>query len=121
MKPILSLAKTSMQKINHCIVSVFCSLLAINYAVAAPGDGFDIGGPGDDSALAGITNFIQDIVDFVDGPVALAFSFVSIAGMAVTWAIAPKMTGAMGVFIRVLIAVIIILNIGAWIAAYQGD
>ena len=31
------------------------------------------------------------------------------------------MTGAMGVFIRVLIAVIIILNIGAWIAAYQGD
>ena len=119
MKPILSLAKTSMQKINHCIVSVFCSLLAINYAVAAPGDGFDIGGPGDDSPLAGITNFIQDMVDFIDGPIALAFSFISIAGMAITWAVAPKMVGAMAVFFRIMVAVIILMNVAVWIAAYQ--
>jgi len=41
--------------------------------------------------------------------------------MAITWAVAPKMVGAMAVFFRIMVAVIIILNIAVWIAAYQGQ
>lgn len=89
-------------------------ILTMNQAYAD----YDIGGP-DDGPLARITSFVQDVVNWVDGPVALAFSFFSIAGMAIAWAIAPKMVAAMGVFVRITIAVIIILNIGVWIAAYN--
>jgi len=79
---------------------------------------YDIGTP-DDGPLTQFTAFIQDIVNFVDGPVALAFSFFSIAGFAVTWAVAPKMMGAMGLALRIVLAVVVILNIGVWITALQ--
>lgn len=80
---------------------------------------FDIGGP-DSGPLAGITNFLQEVVNFVNGPIALGFSFFCIAGMAMTWAFAPKFVAAMGTFVRITIAVIIILNVGVWITAYAG-
>lgn len=87
------------------------------YACQAHAD-YDIGGP-DSGPWAKLTTFVQDVVNLVDGPVALAFSFFSITGMALTWALAPKFVAALGVFARVTIAVVVILNVGAWIAAYQ--
>ena len=77
---------------------------------------YDIGGPSG-GPFSKIVKFIQDIVNLIDGPVALAFSFFSIAGVAIVWAIAPKMMGAMGLGVRIIIAIIIILNIGTWITA----
>lgn len=77
---------------------------------------YDIGGS-DTGIFARITSFVQDIVNFIDGPVALAFSFLSIAGLAITWAVAPQAMKAMGLAVRIVIAVIIILNIGVWITA----
>lgn len=82
---------------------------------------YDIGAPDTGSPLEGINSFLQDVVNWVSGPIAVGFSFLSIAGMAIVWAYEPKMTGAMGAFFRVIVAVIIILNVGVWITAYQGE
>jgi len=101
-------------KIEGALLFIIGSILTVNYAHAD----YDIGGP-DDGPLARLTTFVQMVVNFVDGPVAFAFSFFSIVGMALTWAIAPKMVAAMGVFVRVTIAVIVILNVGVWITAYN--
>ena len=79
---------------------------------------YDIGGP-EDGVFAAMTNFVQDIVNFIDGPVALAFSFFSIVGLAITWAVAPKALQAMGMALRIVIAIIVILNVGVWITAFQ--
>lgn len=101
-------------KIERAFFSVFASLLLASQAHAD----FDIGGP-DAGPFAKITAFVQDVINLIDGPVALAFSFISLAGLAITWAVAPKMVAAMGTALRVVIAVIVILNIGAWIVALQ--
>lgn len=77
---------------------------------------YDIGAP-DSGPFARITSFFQDIINLIDGPIALGFSFVSLAGLAATWAFAPQLLKAMGTATRIIIAVIIILNIGAWITA----
>lgn len=101
-------------KIETALFSIFASLLIASQAHAD----FDIGGP-DSGPFAKITAFVQDVINLIDGPVALAFSFISLAGLAITWAVAPKMVAAMGTALRVIIAVIIILNVGAWIIALQ--
>ena len=102
------------QKVEGALFTIFSFIFLASYAHAD----YDIGGP-DSGPWAKITEFVQDVVNLVDGPVALVFSFFSIAGMALTWALAPKFVSALGVFARITIAIVVILNIGAWIAAYQ--
>lgn len=80
---------------------------------------YDIGTSGS-GPLDGIVTAIQYVVNIVDGPIALGFSFFSITAMAIFWAVAPKMIESMGVFFRVLVACIVILNIGVWIAYFKG-
>lgn len=106
----------SMQTIKTQCLMVYCFLIASSAHAA-----YDIGAPDSGSPLESINTFLQDVVNWVSGPIAVGFSFLSIAGMAVTWAVAPKMIGAMGTFFRVIVAVIIILNVGVWITAYQGE
>lgn len=101
-------------KIETAFFTLFSMILLAGNAHAD----YDIGGP-DSGPWAKITEFVQDVVNLVDGPVALAFSFFSIVGMALTWALAPKFVAALGVFARITIAIVVILNVGAWIAAYQ--
>ncbi|WP_166426177.1 TrbC/VirB2 family protein [Paraglaciecola sp. 20A4] len=92
-------------------------LTSIMFSSSAYAD-YDIGGPSS-GPWAALTEFAQDVINLIDGPVALTFSFISLVGMAITWAIAPKMMNAMGTFARVMIAVVVILNIGVWITALQ--
>ncbi|NRA71966.1 MAG: TrbC/VirB2 family protein [Gammaproteobacteria bacterium] len=103
---------TTKQKINILTISIFVFFTTSAYAE------YSIGGP-KTGPLAKVTAFVQDIINFIDGPVATAFSFFCIAGVAILWAIAPKMVMAMGTLMRVIIAIIIILNIGVWITAFR--
>ncbi len=114
MNKFVSLLKTAREK----TLSAYCSMFAFLFVATQAHADYDIGAP-TTGPFAAIGEFIQDIVNLVDGPVALAFSFFSIVGMAMTWAFAPKLSGALAIFARITIAIIIILNVGAWIAAYQ--
>lgn len=114
MKNTLNFLNNQKTKIQTATLSLFAWL---TLATTAHAD-FDIGGP-DAGPFAKIVAFVQDVINLIDGPVALAFSFISLAGLAITWAVAPKMVAAMGTALRVVIAVIVILNIGAWIVALQ--
>lgn len=116
MKKITSFSTQLMTKMRGLTLFLACALIATSVHAD-----YDIGGPGEDTPLGSINAFIQEVVNFVSGPIALSFSFLSIVGMAFTWAIAPKFIGAMGLGFRVMIAVIIALNVGAWLAAYAGE
>lgn len=111
MKKLKNLFNTTKKKLEGLMVLL---LLMSTNAYAD----YDIGGE-DAGWSAKITSFIQEVVNFIDGPIALAFSFFSLGGMALAWAVFPKVLQSMGVFLRVIIAVIVILNIGTWIAALQ--
>lgn len=105
-----------MLSVKNRMISLYATVLALFASTTARAE-YDIGGPAD-GPFAAIAAFVQDFVNLIDGPVALAFSFISIAGFAITWAVAPKMMGAMGLAVRIVIAVIVILNIGVWITAF---
>jgi len=112
---------TVIKQLNSAFSKAFWSGLVLVYGFLISTHSwadFDIGPPGT-GPFAKIGSFVQEIVNLVDGPIALAFSFFSLVGLAIAWAISPRAIGVIGVAVRVLIAVIIILNIGVWITALK--
>jgi len=84
------------------------------YSFVARAD-YDIGSA-DGDQFDKFTEFVQEMINFIDGPVALAFSFLSIVGLAILWAFSPR-TPIMGTVFRVVVAIVVVLNVGVWIAA----
>ena len=73
--------------------------------------GYDIGG-----ASAGIfsklTEFLQDVVDFLDGPAAVAIVVVSLIAAIVLWNVAPGRSEWVGRTFRAVASAIFLLDIG---------
>ena len=79
--------------------------------------GYDIGAP-TTGAFGKIGAFMQEVVDFIDGPTALFFTVVSIVVGAILYALSPK-SGAMGTIVRIVIAAIVALNVATWVVAFK--
>jgi len=93
------------------ILFVFAASLGASPALA----GYDLGTSEGPFSL--ITNWMQNFVDFMDGPAGVAMVVVSlIVGVAV-WIWAPK-SGAVGLIFRVVIGAIVVLNVGTWMASF---
>lgn len=103
-----------MKKVSCFINSTYVFLIAGFWSLVASAD-YDISAPST-GPFAKFTSFVQDVVNLIDGPIALAFSFISIVALAILWVAAPR-TPIMGMVVRVVIAVVIILNVGVWITA----
>lgn len=103
-----------MKKLSSVINRVSVFLASIFWVAVASAD-YDISAP-TTGPFAKFSEFVQDVVNLIDGPIALGFSFLSIAGLAFLWALAPR-TPIMGTVFRVVVAVVIILNVGVWITA----
>lgn len=73
---------------------------------------------GGSGVFAFFASLLQDLVDFMSGPFGTAAVIVSTIVGFVTWVFAPK-EGVMGVVLRVVVAAIVILNIGTWIVALR--
>ena len=100
------------------IVSFKAALTAVMFAlIAGPVfAGYSLGGSSS-GPFGKITQWMQDYIDFMDGPAALGIIVVSIivAVCALIWA--PK-SGAVGVLLRVVVGGMIMLNIGTWVASF---
>ena len=100
------------------IVSFKAAFAAITSAlVASPAfAGYALGGSSS-GPFGKITQWMQDYIDFMDGPAALGIIVVSIIVAVCAWIWAPK-SGAVGVLLRVVIGGIVMLNIGTWVASF---
>lgn len=102
-----------MRKVLKNITGTGLAILA-NTAFAGPS--LPTGGGAN---FAVFRTWMQNWVDFMAGPFGNAAVITAcIIGFA-TWAILPK-EGVVGIVLRVIVAAIVILNVGAWIASAQG-
>lgn len=99
------------------IVSFKAMVVAVvSVVLAAPAyAGYALGGG--TGTFGKLTQWMQDYVDFMDGPAAIAMIVVSIIIAVCAWVWAPK-SGAVGVLLRVVVAGIVVLNIGTWMASF---
>ncbi|WKB50505.1 hypothetical protein [Eleftheria terrae] len=65
-----------------------------------------------------ITEWLQMLVDFMDGPFGLAAVIISLLIAYCTWMFAPK-EGIVGPTLRIAVGGIVVLNVGAWIASLR--
>lgn len=86
------------------------SLLALDYDITEHTDG---GG----GAFSDLTDFIQSFISFIDGPVALLVSVVSVIIFCALYALNPR-EGNLGLAGRVAVSSIVILNVTTWIGAF---
>jgi type IV secretory pathway VirB2 component (pilin) len=80
--------------------------------------GTDIGAPSS-GFFAKMGKWLQEIVDFLEGPFGL---FVCVAGLAMAllvWAVGTKSGEGLGMLGRVTIAVLLIINIPALVVSLQ--
>lgn len=73
--------------------------------------GYDIGGTSA-SIFTKLTEFLQDVVDFLDGPAAVAIVVVSLIAAILLWNIAPGRSEWVGRTFRAIASAIFLLNIG---------
>jgi len=92
--------------------ALLISLLTTAYAHA----GYSLGGSGS-GPFAKLTEWMQDFIDFMDGPMGIGIVVISLILGVVVWIWAPK-SGAVGVLVRVVIGAIVILNVGTWMASF---
>jgi len=78
--------------------------------------GYSLGGS-TSGTFGKLTQWMQEYVDFMDGPAALAVIVVSIIVAVCAWIWAPK-SGAVGVLVRVVVGGIVILNVATWVASF---
>lgn len=95
----------------------FGVIVAFSMVSAPVMAGYDIGAPAT-GMFGKIGSFMQQVIDFIDGPTALFVTVISIAFAAFLWMVAPK-GGAAGWAVRVAIAAIIVLNISTWVVALK--
>jgi hypothetical protein len=72
--------------------------------------GYNIGGTSS-GIFAKLTEFLQDVVDFLDGPAAVAIVVVSLIGAIVLWNVAPGRSEWVGRTFRAIASAIFLLNI----------
>ena len=95
--------------------AVFAALMAV-FLAGPTFAGYSLGGSSS-GPFGKLTQWMQDYVDFMDGPAALAIIVVSIIIAVCAWIWAPK-SGAVGILVRVVIGGIVILNIGTWVVSF---
>jgi len=88
--------------------------------VAAPSAfATDIGAP-DDGLFAFIGTFLQQFVDFLEGPFGLVVPIIGLALAVGVWMLGTRGGESLGWIGRVVIGALIIVNIPAMIIAIQG-
>lgn len=92
------------------------SFLTAISASSAAWAGYDIGSPSS-GPFAKLGGWLQDYVDFMDGPFAIAAVVLSIILAVVIWNFAPR-EGIMSNLMRAVISGIVLLNIGTWITSF---
>lgn len=75
-------------------------------------------GDGGGATFAQLRAWMQDFVDFIDGPFGLAAVVISIVVAFTVWVFAPK-EGIMGPVLRVVIAGVAILNVAVMLASLR--
>ncbi len=93
------------------------ALLSALFLTPCAQAGVDISAPST-GWFALLGTLLQDLVNFLDGPWALAMIIISIIVMVCMWIWAPK-DGAMGVFMKICVGAIVILNIPSFLALLQ--
>ena len=79
----------------------------------------DIGAP-DDGLFAAIGKFLQQFVDFLEGPFGLVVPIVGLALAVGVWMLGQRGGEGFGWIVRVVIGALVIINIPAMIIALQG-
>lgn len=101
------------ERYTHALVGATAIVLAGNASA-----GYDIGAP-TTGPFAKLGAFMQEVIDFIDGPTVLFIAVVSIALVALLLAVAPK-SGPVAIAVRVVIGLIVGLNIATWVVALKG-
>ncbi len=78
--------------------------------------GFNIGTTGN-AGFDTIVSWLQDFVNFMDGPGGLAMVIVSVVVAAATWMFIPR-EGVFGPVFRTVVGAIVIINVGTWISTF---
>lgn len=99
-------------------------LLLVAYVIApaamAANSDVDVGGSSS-GPLQQVSDFFQEIVDWVAGPGVILIAFFSAAGAIALWVAAPKAgSAALGWLLRVVVGVIVLFNIGLLLTWLQG-
>lgn len=99
--------------LNKIKAALFLALAtSAQFAAAGPSIG-----SGGGSNFAVLRQWLQNFVDFMAGPFGLAVVIISIVIGFATWAMLPK-EGIVGVIMRVVVAGIVIINVGTWVASF---
>lgn len=93
---------------NGLLLTLFARTALAGVSIGAPGSG----------PFAKIGAWIQDFVNFIDGPFGLAFVVISVIIAFVTWVWVPR-EGILGPLMRVIVAAIAILNVAVWVASFR--
>lgn len=91
------------------------ALLALLF-VAPAYAGYDLGGSSS-GPFGKLTEWLQWMIDFMDGPMGLAMVVGGLVVGCCVWIFAPK-GGAVGFMARCVAAGIVVLNIGTWVASF---
>lgn len=106
--------------LSNKLLFVTCFLMANLYSqVALSADGTDLGAPSS-GFFAKFGKFMQQIVDFLEGPWGTFVAIVGLAAAATIWALGSRNDEGMGKTAKVIIAVLLILNIPALVIALKG-
>ncbi|WP_169697908.1 MULTISPECIES: TrbC/VirB2 family protein [Methylophaga] len=101
--------KIDIRRLSAFLFLTFFTTVAFATDIGAPSSGF----------FANIGQWMQDLVDFFEGPFGLFISIVALAIAAALWAFAPRGDEGLGKVSRVIIAVLVLVNIPGLIVALQ--
>lgn len=96
--------------------------LALLSTPAAAFATFDIGGGGS-GPLAGLTQWMQDVADWVTGPFGLFCVGLALVGAIIAWNRAPQQSEWVGKTVRAFLSALCVIGIGGfmtWLAGYVG-
>jgi len=113
---ISQLKKSLSLKTNAVKTAVFASFFSC--VTTAYAQSVNIGSGGG-SGFSIMKKWLQNWVDFMSGPFAVAAVITSIIIAYCAWAFAPK-EGVVGPTVRIVVAGIVILNVGVWLSTLAG-
>jgi type IV secretory pathway VirB2 component (pilin) len=97
--------------------STFLTALLLALTARSALAGVSIGAPAS-GPFAKIGAWIQDFVNFIDGPFGLAVVVISVIIAFITWVWVPR-EGILGPLLRIVVAAIAILNVAVWVASFR--
>lgn len=106
--------KRKFSVVKTAVFASFFGLVTTAYAQSGPNIG-----SGGGSGFSIMKRWLQNWVDFMSGPFAIAAVITSIILAYLAWAFMPK-EGVVGPTVRVVVAGIVILNVGVWISTLVG-